>query len=244
MRRRDFVGAAALASGTAIIACLVVMPDPWHLPGPFGSAATGVIVAGALTLAIVVAARTYLHHRLSRRLLRLSRPTTVGRTAVRELSGIEGAFVAGIVRPQIFCSSRLHASLSAAELRGVLLHEQYHQLDRAPAKLVVLDAVAPLLRRFRGGRAWLVQRRTAFEVAADRYALRQGASRAALARALLQLRPQDGMAMGIGFASASELRLRALLDPASAPAPGTTWRWVVQLTVAAALLCVLVLPLR
>lgn len=245
MRRRDVGTAAAAASAIVVIACLVAMRDSWHLQSAFARSAAGTLVAAGLPVAITVGMRAYLHHKLSRQLLQLSWPTTVGGTVVHEMSGIEGAFVAGIFRPQIFWSSRLASRLTSAELRGVLLHEQYHQLDRAPAKQVVLDAVAPLLRRSRAGRAWFVRRLGAFEVAADSYALRHGASRAALARALLKLEPLGAASLGIGFSTAAELRIRALLGPASEPAQRpAARRWVVELTLGLASICLLLLPLQ
>jgi hypothetical protein len=244
MRHRNFSVGFVSAAAIAVIACLVVMPDSPHMQSAFARAAAWMLVVAAMAVTVAVAVRASMHHRLSRQLLQLSRPATIGATAIRELSGIEGAFVAGLFRPRIFCASGLAARLTADELRGVLLHEQYHQLDRAPAKLVVLDAVAPLLRRFRTGRAWLLHRLAVLEVAADGYALRHGTSRATLAGALLKLEPRGAASPGIGFATVAELRIRALLDPATVTARGTTSRWVVQLAIAAASICLLLLPLR
>jgi Zn-dependent protease with chaperone function len=133
--------------------------------------------------------------------------------------------------------------LEPDELRAVLLHERYHQLDRAPAKLVILEALAPALRAFRGGRAWLAHSIAAFEIAADRHALRQGSSRGALARALVKLAaPQPGTGT-IGFASALDLRLQALLDDTPAGASAFPLTWLIA-PVAALALCLPLLALR
>ncbi len=63
----------------------------------------------------------------------------------------------------------------------MILHERYHQLDRAPVRMVVLQAIAPALRPFQAGRVWLARWTASLEIAADQYALRQGSSRRALA---------------------------------------------------------------
>jgi hypothetical protein len=63
------------------------------------------------------------------------------------------------------------------------------------------------------GHIWLTRSIAALEIAADRYALAHGASRSALARALFKLQPIGGAGLlGIGFATAADLRLQALLD--------------------------------
>ena len=118
------------------------------------------------------------------------------------------------------------------------------KLDRAPAKLVMLDAVAPLVRRFRAGRAWMVHRLAGLEVAADRYAIHHGASRAALARALIKMESLGVAQLGIGFASAADLRTRALLDPASEPTARSVPGWVAVMTLAIASICVLLVLFR
>ncbi len=191
--------------------CMLVTPVPGHPAGwllPLGMALASLSVA----LTVSVSWRAYRHHRLTRQLQRIAQTATVDGIVVRELAGSNGAFVAGLRRPHIFCSPELAKDLTPDELRAVLLHERYHQLDHAPAKLVMLDALAPLVGLFVGGRSWLAHRIAAFEIAADDHALRHGSSRGALARALLKLAPLQAGSLGIGFVSAMDLRLRALID--------------------------------
>lgn len=211
MTRRWAAVTSGLAAVTALVVCMLVTPVPghpagWLLPPIVGLASLSVAWAASVSW------RAYRHHRLTAQLRRIAQPATVRGILVRELAGSNAAFVAGLRRPHIFCSPELAGSLTPDELRAVLLHERYHQLDRAPAKLIMLDALAPLVGLFDVGRAWLARRVAAFEIAADDYALRHGSSRGSLARALLKLAPVQAGSPGIGFASAMDLRLRALID--------------------------------
>lgn len=211
-----------LAGGSlAVAACMLMLPVPGHLATwsiPMLGAAGALTAAGA----IPIAWRAHRHSRLARELTHLARPAKLAGVEVQHLEGFDAAFVAGLRRPRIYCAPDLADRLTSNELRAVLLHERYHQLDRAPAKLVILEALAPLMRTVHAGRAWLVQRYASLEIAADWHALDHGVSRTSLARALIKLAPaQPGL--GIGFASAAELRLAVLLDgdsppPAAAPA--------------------------
>ena len=220
MRRRHAALVGVTGASLAVAACMLMLPVPGHLATwsvPMLGAAGGLIAAAA----IPIAWRAHRHSRLARELTHLARPAELAGVEVQQLEGLDAAFVAGIRRPRIYCAPDLAHRLTRHELRAVLLHERYHQLDRAPAKLVVLEALTPLLRTLQAGRAWLAQRYAALEIAADRHALDHGVSRTSLARALIKLAPaQPGL--GIGFASAADLRLAALLDgdtpPTAAPA--------------------------
>ena len=236
MSRRSAAAAAILVSAAVLIACLGAMPTPRHPSDPLAPVAGLALLVVGLALAVAVGRRAYLHARLTRELEQLSRPATVDGSMVLELPEIEAAFVAGLLRPKIFWASTLAAKLEPAELRAVLLHERHHQLDRAPARLVVLEALAPVLTLFGAGRRWLTRRLAGLEVAADRHVIRHGVSRSTLARALLKMEPLRRAEVGIGFASATELRLRALLDspvePESGPSPLARWV-IVSIAVAA-----------
>ncbi len=151
------------------------------------------------------------HARLARALEFGSVPGTHAGVLVRWRRFRSGAVVAGVRRPTIYCDPDLRRSLSTAELRAVVLHERCHQLRRDPARLLVLAALEPFLRLLRPGRAWLEWRRARLEIDADGFALRHGVERADLARAILRLGGAEPALNSAGFASAVELRLKALV---------------------------------
>ncbi|MGH2489434.1 MAG: hypothetical protein ACRDFR_07440, partial [Candidatus Limnocylindria bacterium] len=103
------------------------------------------------------------------------------------------------------------------------------------------EAMAPFLT-MDAGRAWLTRQMAALEIAADRHALAQGASRGALARALLRLQPlENAGGVGIGFATAADLRLQALLGE-TLEAPTGFPVWLVG-ALAAAVVCLTLVAL-
>jgi beta-lactamase regulating signal transducer with metallopeptidase domain len=176
-------------------------------------ALVGLVIA-AIGVAIFLASigvHAAVHHRISGRLRRHARPAVVAGHAVELVPGIEAAFVAGIRYPRIFCADDLATHVDADELRAVILHEHYHELSHAPARLILLSAVAPLVERFGPGSAWLEGERARIEIAADEHAISNGATRATLARAILKLADPSSRLSLAGFATASDLRLRALL---------------------------------
>ncbi|MBA2634875.1 MAG: hypothetical protein H0U86_18080 [Chloroflexi bacterium] len=239
LRSDTLVGVVAAVGAAGM--CMLVTPIPGHPAGWLLPIA--VALAAGLTVVVArIAWAAYRHHRLSLRLRATARPATLGAFEVQEVAGVDTAFVAGLRRPQIFCSPQLSGLLEPDELRAVLLHERYHQLDRAPARLVVLEAVAPALRAFRSGRAWLARWTAGLEIAADRHALRQGSSRGALARALLKLPPMQAAGIGIGFVSAIDLRLLALVDGQLAGAEPLPLTWFIVPIAAVAVCLLLVLP--
>ena len=227
-----------LAGGSlAIAACMLMLPLPGHLATwsiPMLGAAGALTAAGA----IPIAWRAHRHSRLARELTHRARPAELAGVEVQHLEGLDAAFVAGLRRPRIYCAPDLADRLTSHELRAVLLHERYHQLDRAPAKLVILEALAPLMRTVQAGRAWLVQRYAALEIAADRHALGQGVSRTSLARAMIKLAPAQPR-LGVGFASAVDLRLKALLDGDTPSSPGVPTIWFAAPVVVAVVCLVL-----
>lgn len=241
MTRRGAAALSGLASAAAVGVCMLVTPVPGHPAGWLLPAIVGV-ASLSLLLAASVSWRAYRHHRLTLQLQRIAQPAIAHGIVVRELVGSNAAFVAGLRRPHIFCSPELAGSLTPDELRAVLLHERYHQLDRAPAKLVVIEALAPLVGRFDVGRAWLARRVAAFEIAADDHALRHGSSRGSLARALLKLAPAQAGSVGIGFASAVDLRLRALIDGKRRDSTQRLSLWLVAPLAVAAFCFVMVVP--
>lgn len=239
MTRPAAAVAGLVASAIVVGLCMVATPLPGHPAGWLLPAAVA-IALGLAGISAAVIWRAYRHDRLTRQLRVIAHPAVLGGLEVEELAGVQGAFVAGLRRPSIFCSPDLSSELEPDELHAVLLHERYHQLDRAPAKRVVLEAVTPALTAIRVGRAWVASQMAALEIAADRYALAHGSSRGALARALLKLAPQPDM-VGIGFASATDLRLKALLEEHPQPKAELAVGWLLAPTIVAVLCVMLVL---
>lgn len=173
--------------------------------------------ATVITAALVFVRQALRHRRLTRGLLAVTRPAELHGIGVRLGPVQDAAFVAGLAKPRIFCDDRLATTLSDEELQAVTLHEQAHQRARDPLRMALLAVVAPVARRFPSGPGWLERQAANREIAADRAALTRGASRTAIASALLKvgrLHP----AGATGFAPAVDLRIRALLD-GEQPAP-------------------------
>ena len=178
--------------------------------------ATVVLALAALLLASI-SRQVVLHHRVSERLRRLAHPAMLENHVVGLVAGIGTVVVAGIAHPRTYCSDDVATRLDADELRAVLLHERHHEIAHAPARLILLSALALVVNRCSRGSAWLERLRARIEIAADAHALRNGATRATLARAILKLNDGSPRLTLAGFTSASDLRLRALLGDASPP---------------------------
>ena len=234
-RRRDLVVVlGALAAAFTACAVLPVF-DPRcgastaaAMLGPCGAASAGpsrdaamaaLVLLAALVglIAVLVAVEAFAHHRLSARLRRTALPVAVGDQEIGLVPGAATAVVAGLLRPRIYCSDDVLRRLGEAELSAVLLHEHHHASTHAPAKLVVLAAVARLLGRTGPGSAWIESQRSRIEIAADEHAIANGATRPALARAILVLAQPSPAPTLAGFASAADLRLHALLGEVPAP---------------------------
>lgn len=172
-------------------------------------------LAAALVLLVAMCREAWRHQRLAASMARLAYPATIEGHSIGLVPGLGAALVAGLRRPRIYCADDLPLRLDAEELRAVILHERHHQIEGGPARLVLIGALAPVLGRFASGRAWLELERARIEIAADAYALDAGASRPALASALIKLAPSPTMSVAPGFASAVDLRVRALLGEAA-----------------------------
>jgi beta-lactamase regulating signal transducer with metallopeptidase domain len=190
-------------------------------PGPLAAiddaldalAAVALAIVAALTLSILWQARR--HRRLATLLEDDAQPALVADHSVLLVSGLATPYVAGLARPQIYFPSDLTDRLTDEEVRAVVLHERHHQVTHAPMRLVALAALGPVVGHVGVGRRWSERRRAAIEIAADEHALRFGASRPDLARALLKLGQVDLDPALPSYASASELRLRHLIDGTS-----------------------------
>ena len=209
MRRMAVLGASTVA---AIAACMLTPAN-----GMRGTGHALLVVGGLLAIALFIAIgrEAWRHQRLVASIARLARPAALDGRSVLLVPGLGAAVVAGLRRPRIFCADDLPERLDAEELRAVILHEHHHQLQGAPARLVLIGALAPVLGRLEGGRAWMERERARLEIAADAYALKSGASRPALASALIKLASRPGLRAAPGFANAADLRVRALLGDAT-----------------------------
>lgn len=228
---------------TAIAALVTCAAAAWsHVPATLVHFLGAVVVVATVVLArFAVTARRHLQ--LDAALRRSSVPAVVADTPVRLTPVDDSAFVSGLWRPVIYCGRGLSDTLKVDELRAVMLHERAHQRSHDPLRLLLLETVAPVARLHRCGRAWLERAAAAREIAADRSALEHGASRGALASALLRVAPVPGVGVP-GFASAVELRMRALLSiEQPAPARRSRWPWAAVGGAIAVGVCLSVRPL-
>ncbi|MEO7295358.1 MAG: M48 family metalloprotease [Candidatus Limnocylindria bacterium] len=173
-----------------------------------------------------------------RQLEQVAMPIRVGRRDVRLLAmrRTPEAFVAGPFQPAIFVSPALIDKLDVEEMEAVLLHEEHHRRTRAPLRGLALASWSRLMGRVPVVRSWIERRLAHLEVEADQYALSAGASSAALASALIKC-DRSPSPLGVGYASAGDLRLRRLLDAGEAadgPA-GTPIEWLAPAVLAFAL---------
>jgi beta-lactamase regulating signal transducer with metallopeptidase domain len=207
-------GTRLAASGTAIVAmgACMLTPDASGLR----PVAAALLIAAMAVVGWCLAVVTWhglRHDRLARRLRRESTPGTEFGISVRRVNAAAGPFVAGFREPSIYCPIDLANRLEPAELRAVLLHEEHHRRTGAPLRLLPYGALSVAIP-VPAVRGWASRARSVVEIEADRDALRAGATRPALAAALLRL--SDSGPVGVAaFATAAELRVRALLgeDP-------------------------------
>jgi hypothetical protein len=200
-----------MAAVGAVAACML-LPEGSGLRPIATAVLAAALASGGWYLSAVIW-RGARHQRLARRLSRESTPGIEAGIAVRHIDAAPGPFVAGLRRPLIFSPADLAARLEAGQLRAVLLHEDHHRRTRAPLRLLLCEALAAAMP-LPAVQGWVGQALAAVEIEADRDALARGASRSALVAALLRL-AEAGPTGAAGFATAAELRVRALLgeDP-------------------------------
>lgn len=126
------------------------------------------------------------------------------------------AFVVGLMRPRIWLSKGSLDVLGQAELRAVLFHEEHHRRTWAPMRTVAITAQIRTLGRIPAIRRLLDDRLALIETQADVFALRNGVTQSALARALLVADRRSPLP---AFSGGAELRVRHLVDPESFRAP-------------------------
>jgi beta-lactamase regulating signal transducer with metallopeptidase domain len=223
---RDRWAWVSFGSGLALF-CAVGLATGHHLP------AAGLLVALlAGTVLAALTLRVLRHRRLVAALRARSEPTELAGLRVRWGELGDAAFVAGLRRPTIFCDRGLPGQLTPDQLRAVLLHERAHQRSFDPARLLLVDLVAPVLRRVPAGRRWLAATLAHREIAADRHAIAHGAAPSDLAAALLVLPPLAHPHVA-GFTPAVELRLRALLGEVAEVRPPSSVRRAAMLVAGA-----------
>lgn len=208
----ELAAIAAASVGTVAALCAGLLG--LHLEAPVTFALAAVLLWALVRLALAATA----HVRLSRALHRNSDAGELGGVPVRYAAGAL-PFVVGLLRPVIYCDRGIAARLTPRQQRAVALHELHHRRHRDPLRLQVLLAVAPVARLAPQLTAGLERNQARLEIAADRFALRHGASRADIAGALLALLGSPLAARAPGFTSAAELRLRALGGEAPAAGP-------------------------
>lgn len=208
--RRTLRAALGAAAATCSVAAVLM--------GPMARGFAAATAVAAIAFVTSFTMHAWRHRAIAVTLRGTSTPARIAGLEVRVAPVSTTAFVAGITRPEIFCGRALSEELSPDELRAVALHERAHQLAHDPLRATVLAAVAPVLELATPGRRWLEAAAASREIAADRYALDQGARRSALASALLKVQPVS-VTHAAAFAPAVDLRLRALVDgDALAPA--------------------------
>lgn len=229
-------GAVAVVAAWAVVLCAPRTASP-HV-----DELRALVVALGITAVVPLLTaswRVSREIRLERRLRASSAPGEVCGVPVRWLDA-EAPFVAGILRPTIYWPTRLSHTLLPRERRAVILHEEHHRRHAAPRRLLLFGLIETLAPIPPLGRHLDILR-AELEIEADAGALAAGATRGALASALLRLAPASA-SHGAGFTAAAEQRVRSLLEePARTKGRTRAWPWLapmVALSITAS--CVLV----
>ena len=187
------------------VAARTLGADPMTVIEVFSAAVT-------VTWATLVGSHLWRGRQLARALAPLSVPARVQGIECRVVADCETqVFVLGAIRPTIYLGERLEARLDVDELRAVLLHEEYHRRTFGPLRAASLESWIWLSRPLSRMSNTMADRLVDLERAADRFALRRGATTAAIASALLKI---DGVEAGplAAFASAADRRIGGLLE--------------------------------
>lgn len=215
----------------ALVGALVVARLAWH-PGRAicgqmtmaGCLGVAVLVVAALGLATWIVRASWLAISAAREIARLPRlqppdglVVAAQRTGVAQVvcldSAAAAAFCAGLLRPRVFVTSAMVASLADQELDAVLVHEAEHAHRRDPLRRLAGRAAADVLFWLPLVGWWSRRRLEDAELAADRAAIRR-VGRTPLARALRATAPPVAPAAGAGFDGAGPARVTQLLgDP-------------------------------
>lgn len=208
----------------------------WHPP----HAADGVMawllpacgLVPGLALLWICGRKVLREWRLTRSLVRLSMPSTLG-PDIRLLDQTEPiALAVGVYRPTILLSRGLVEQVSATTLAAVVAHERAH-VSRADTRAALMDRIAASLLPAETGQRLLALSSLAREQACDDLAAHALGSPILVAQALTQVyrlglgAPPVGVAMATG---AIEARVLNLLQPA--PTAPRTRLWGVGAVVA------------
>jgi hypothetical protein len=222
--------ASALAKATPPAAsCGCSLATSLPLGGSAGNLAVlllaSTIVGSVLGRGLAVAIKTARFSRAQQRRPRSAKLAQVVAAAglsdvVDEVSSARpDVFCGGWLKPRIFVSSSAVNLLNQAELRAVLMHEQYHLTHRHPLLTLVVDAVTFPLRVIPGLRHVNRELQTALELAADESVLDQMSGPAALGQALLKLLPQPSSTPAtlpaVTFFATTDRRIDQLLGVAA-----------------------------
>lgn len=212
-------GATAVAA-IALGAVLALRAAHFHLPLPptptegcrsladgnftLSSALVVVLMAAGVAVGVRAAAALLHERRAARALWRglrvLGRERRHGISFVLVEDSAPQAFCTGFMRPRICVSTGALDTLSAAELRAVLIHERHHRRWRDPLRLMLLRVLEHALP-FLPGLPRIAERYAALaEVAADEAALARTGDQRGLARALLVFGAHEQPAGAVGIA--------------------------------------------
>lgn len=225
----------------ALVGCLLTPVGMGRDAGQVMSLSVGILTLGYLAAFVHEARR---HMLLVKGVARLSRPGSIGGHDVAFVPGLGGALVGGLRTPRIFWGDDLAGHLDDEELCAVLLHERHHQLERAPLRLVLIGALAPWLRHLEAGRTWIERERARVEIAADAFALAAGVARPVLASALVKLSSEAHLAALPAFATAADLRIRALIGEPTGLEPDRPSSWAPALAALGLLAACVLFTLR
>ncbi len=224
-RVRGRLLAIAIGLGIAVAGCDSVGPRDSSAPpiggglgGTFLLAAALLSLAGGLIVCLSIARQARAHRRTAARLQRAARTVLVEGEPVGIVPGAGVAVVAGLRRPAIYMSQDVIAGLDRDEICAVIRHERHHERCHAPARLVVLAGIDSVIGSLPLAARRIEQARARIEITADACALDAGSSRQTIARAILKLQLTSPVSTAAEFASATDLRLQALLaEPAPRP---------------------------
>jgi len=212
----------------ALIGGLVVARLAWH-PGRAlcgqitvaGCLGVAVLVVAALAVAAWIVRAIWLAVGAARAVAALPRlPTPEALVAAARRSGVgevscldspaSSAFCAGLLRPRVFVTGGMVASLADQELAAVLVHEAEHARRRDPLRRLAGRAAADVLFWLPLVGWWSRRRLEDAELAADRAAI-QRVGRTPLARALRATATPAAPTVGARFDGAGPARVSQLL---------------------------------
>ncbi len=215
----------------ALVGALVLARLAWHpdraICGQITMAdclGVAVLVVAALGLGTWIVRASWLAISAAREIAALPRLqppdaliVAAQRTGVGEVvyldSAPAAAFCAGLLRPRVYVTGAMVASLADDELDAVLVHEAEHAHRRDPLRRLAGRAAADVLFWLPLVGWWSRRRLEDAELAADRAAIRR-VGRTPLARALRATATQVTPAAGAGFNGAGPARVTQLLgDP-------------------------------